>query len=273
MGVRRRIAPWANMFGRSVSRSRRITRTASLLINQCNAIIGHHFSATSDPNRNGERWLVDVVGSKVETFIDIGANVGDWTMMMLARNPLALGIAVEPGTVALERLRERLPATVDIVPAAAGSVDGSVIRFFEEPEAGVRSSAAKAWSANAKEREVEIVTIDALMDQRGWERIDFLKVDTEGYDARVLLGATKTLNDQRIDIVQFEYNLPWREVGSTLGAAISFLNAAGYDVHALRPFGLESFEYPAFGEFFSYANFVAVSRTSRFRSLLQPVSP
>lgn len=268
MSLRQRLKPWVNHLVRALSGSRRVARGAALMVNQCELLIGYHFAPSYDPERNGERWLLDTVGPAVAYFIDVGANVGDWSAMLLDRNPDALGVAVEPGTAALAELRQRLPASVEIVPAAAGRAEGSVIRFYEEPAAGARSSSVQEWANSAKQREVEVVTIDGLMHRLGWKGVDFLKIDTEGYDAKVLFGAANVLQARRIDIVQFEYNRPWRQAGGTLGGVIEFLNAAGYDVYALRPYGLEPYDYRTFGEFFSYANFVAINRTSRFRQLL-----
>ncbi len=269
MILRRQLKPWVNHVVRALSGSRRVARVAALMVNQCELLIGYYFAPSYDPEHNGERWLLDSVGFAVERFIDVGANIGDWSAMVLDRNPGALGVAVEPGTEALSRLRDRLPTSVEIVPAAAGRTESSVIRFYEEPAAGGRSSSVREWTSSPKQREVEVVTIDGLMHRLGWETLNFLKIDTEGYDANVLFGAEKVLQAGKIDIVQFEYNRPWRQAGGTLGGVIEFLDAAGYDVHVLRPHGLEPYDYSTFGEFFSYANFVAINRTSAFRQLLR----
>ncbi|MDQ6946150.1 MAG: FkbM family methyltransferase [Actinomycetota bacterium] len=241
---------------------------AALLGNQCDALIGYHFSASCDSDHNGERWLVDTVGPDVATFIDVGANVGDWTMMVLRTNPEARGVAIEPGLAALQRLRERLPSTVEIVAAAAGKGESGPVLFYEEAGAGVRSSAVRGWADTADERHVPVVTVDNLLDGMGWQSVDFLKIDTEGFDANVVMGSQQSLRDQRIGIVQFEYNRPWREAGGTLGAVIELFNSVNYDVYALRPTSLDRFDYRAFGEFFNYANFVAVSGDSPFRRQL-----
>ncbi len=266
--MRQQLRPWVNRLVRILSRSRWAARTAALIVNQCELLIGYHFAASYDPEHNGERWLLDVVGPAVENFIDVGANIGDWTRMLLDRNPAARGVVVEPGTEALARLRETLPSTVEIVPAAAGTVDGSVITFYEELGAGGRSSSVRDWGTSARQREVNVVTVDSLMDRLHWKDVNFLKIDTEGYDASVLFGAARALHSGKVDLVQFEYNRPWREAGSTLGGVIEFLDAAGYDVYILRPHGLERYDYLVFGEFFSYANFVAVNRASTFRKFL-----
>lgn len=51
---------------------------------------------------------------------------------------------------------------------------------------------------------VQVATLDMVTDELGVEQIDLLKVDTEGGDLDVLLGARKLLENQRVRLVQVE---------------------------------------------------------------------
>jgi len=51
---------------------------------------------------------------------------------------------------------------------------------------------------------VNIETIAQFCQDREIRRINFLKVDTEGYDLEVLKGAEEILDEGRIDFVQVE---------------------------------------------------------------------
>jgi Methyltransferase FkbM domain len=107
-------------------------------------------------------------------------------------------------------------------------------------------------------RPVQMSTIDLELDRLGLGQVDFLKIDTEGYDLRVLVGAASRLQRGDIGVVQFEYNKPWREAGSTLAAAYQLLEKHGYSVYLLRKDGLYSLRYALYGEYFEYSNFVAL---------------
>lgn len=85
-----------------------------------------------------------------------------------------------------------------------------------------------------------------------------LKIDAEGYDLHVLLGARGLLESRRIGVVQFEYNAPWARAGSTLSFAFQLLRGAGYRVFLLKAGGLYRFEPDRVGEYFHYSNFVAL---------------
>jgi len=92
--------------------------------NQCDLLIGYHLAPSNRSELNGEHWLLDAVAPSVERCMDVGANVGDSTAALLARNPTARGIAVEPGVEALRRLGARVSESVTVVAAAAGSKEG-----------------------------------------------------------------------------------------------------------------------------------------------------
>ena len=52
-------------------------------------------------------------------------------------------------------------------------------------------------------REFEVKTLDWYVEKMGISKIDFLKIDTEGYDFKVLKGAYHTINMCRY--IQYEY--------------------------------------------------------------------
>ena len=104
-----------------------------------------------------------------------------------------------------------------------------------------------------------MTTLDCALEQRGLTCVDFVKIDAEGLDYSVLAGAEHALHSHTFGAVQFEYNRPWAEVGATLGGARRLLAQHGYRLFALRADGLYTFDYEHYGEFFGYANFVALS--------------
>jgi FkbM family methyltransferase len=261
MAPRDRLAPITDRTLRRIARSPRGARWAAALRNQCELLIGYHFAPTDDMDGNGERWLLDQVGPTVSRFIDVGANVGGWSAALLQRAPDAQGLAIEPGHVAAERLRARGLDRVEVLEAAAGESAGRV-SFHEAAGASEHSSAAAAPRATAAARTVPVVALDDVLEDRGWKHVDVLKIDTEGYDARALAGAGRALEGQRIATIQFEYNRPWRQAGTTLAGATALLEDAGYVVRVLRERGLERFDYDRYGEFFSYSNFVAFTSRS-----------
>ena len=58
-----------------------------------------------------------------------------------------------------------------------------------------------------KTENVKVITLDKFCAEQNIERINDLKVDTEGSDLDVLLGANEMLTNQKIDLVQVEAGL------------------------------------------------------------------
>jgi FkbM family methyltransferase len=254
------LGPILNRTQRRLGRSPKATRAAVLLRNQCNRVIRYHVTPSDDPAKNGEMWLLDTIAPGVGVFVDVGANVGDWTAALLERAPSARGVLVEAGPEAAERLRTRFGNRVQVISAAAGDEEG-VATFWEELGAGERSSVLPGFSGEAVERSVPMTTIDALATDHGLDQIDLLKIDVEGFDARVIRGASGLLKERRIEALQFEYNRPWATAGDTLLGTIRELEELSYQTFLLTSHGLKNID-PDWGEFFDYANLVALPQGS-----------
>lgn len=236
-------------------------RLAVLVRNQCQSVLRARLAEGPGLECNGEAWLVRQVAPSAPVFFDIGANVGDWTALYLASadRDLARGILIDPSAGAIAALRRRFTGTpaVEVLHAGASDSPGEAA-FFEEPECGTHSSFVREFARGAPApARVRLTTVAHEAELRGLDRIDFLKVDCEGYDLHVLRGAGRLLDEGRIGVVQFEYNAPWAQAGSTLAAALRLLVAAAYDTYLLKSDGLHRLRYERYGEYFDYSNFVA----------------
>ena len=78
---------------------------------------------------------------------------------------------------------------------------------------------------------VEMVTLDDYCSNRGVDRIDWLKIDAQGYDLSVLKGACQLLSEQRIAIISLEINfLPMYENEGDFSETLSYLRPLGYSL-------------------------------------------
>jgi FkbM family methyltransferase len=60
-------------------------------------------------------------------------------------------------------------------------------------------------STHNEEDVFDINTVDEYCKDKGIKQIDFLKIDTEGYDYRILLGAKEIIDNNKVNYIQFEY--------------------------------------------------------------------
>jgi FkbM family methyltransferase len=230
--------------------------------NQCNAVIASRVSSGPELEHNGELWVMDQVAPHARFFVDVGAHVGSWARAFAARmTHEPRGLLFEPSPEIASALRLRLNAEgllgFEIIEKAVGDRSGSG-SFFAEPVSGQSSSLIAGHSLpEAKNITIEITSLDRELMARSIPSVDFLKVDAEGLDLHVLLGGGEYIRQRKIGVIQFEYNFPWLQAGSTLGAAYKFLENNGYKVFLLKKEGLFEFQPDTFGEFFSYSNFIA----------------
>jgi FkbM family methyltransferase len=218
--------------------------------------VGYHLGESADASKNGEFRLIDGLAQQCHTFVDVGANVGNWTEYFLHRN-LTPGLLFEPSEQCISLLKTKFkdkPVTLRNV--AVGDRSGFV-SFVEEQNCGQGSSASETYfSLSGTSRRVPMVTLDQELPGFAAD-IDFLKIDTEGYDLKVLKGAKTLLKDRRIRFIQFEYNAHWLAVGSSLAEAQRFLEKMGFRLLLIRSTGLHPLSYSLWGDYFRYSNFLA----------------
>lgn len=167
--------------------------------------------------------------------IDIGANIGAFTLYAATRAKQAKIIAYEPVGYIFNRLveqcsQEQLIGRVKLVKAAVGSKDERRKIFVALH--GVTSSLFPMASYRFWE-EVEVHSIHTVVKQVGGNRISLLKMDCEGCEWEVLHSLTPELATQ-IDRICLEYHpRDWYD-GQYL---VALLEGLGFRTLKLRDYG------------------------------------
>lgn len=78
--------------------------------------------------------------------------------------------------------------------------------------------------------EVRAITIDAYCEQNGIAQIDLLKIDVEGAEYQVLLGAQRMLQDKRIRYCVFEFGQTTFDMGNNPDEMGAYLKRFGYQL-------------------------------------------
>ncbi|MCB9828367.1 MAG: FkbM family methyltransferase [Planctomycetes bacterium] len=130
--------------------------------------------------------------------LDVGANIGYWTLLLRS----AVGddgyvVAYEPSPENLPELRLNVGANaltnVRVRPVAVGAGHGTV-SFRSGINGGVSTDGSGMYQC-------PIVPLDEISD----ERIDFIKIDVEGFEGAVLEGALGLIRRHR-PILWIEYH-------------------------------------------------------------------
>ena len=105
-----------------------------------------------------------------------------------------------------------------------------------------------------------MTTLDAYARENGVRRIALLKVDTEGNEYKVLLGARELLRSGAIAAIQFEFNE--MNVASRVFVRDFLDLLPNYDMYRLLPRGLLRIDpyIPVYSEIFGFQNIVAIRR-------------
>jgi FkbM family methyltransferase len=115
-------------------------------------------------------------------------------------------------------------AALSSVPGSAAFLDGEMGREDVGLEHIPRGHAIKT-------EEVNVTTLDDLVQAEGFERIDHLTIDTEGNDVRVLLGALRTLASAKVRYLEFEYHQVGHWKISSLEDTIDMLDNLNFDCY------------------------------------------
>ena len=130
---------------------------------------------------------------------DIGANHGQTTEKLLRSGSRV--IAVEPGVESVEVLKMKFMhnPSVTVVNRGVSDKDEFLPFYFNETQ-NRSSSFIEKWNQGGKSKySVRTTTLDKLIEKYGMPQ--FIKIDVEGFELRVLKGLT-----QRVPSLSFSYH-------------------------------------------------------------------
>lgn len=106
----------------------------------------------------------------------------------------------EPNPEFVESLREQAEGkpNIHINPFGLGDVEGTF-----KYNRGVQMFIGGEGPTTTGDQELPVKTLDWYCAEKGIKKIDFLKIDTEGYDYKVLLGGKETIPKCRY--IQYEF--------------------------------------------------------------------
>ncbi|TRU10390.1 MAG: FkbM family methyltransferase [Microcystis sp. Msp_OC_L_20101000_S702] len=194
------------------------------------------------------------------TVIDVGANVGVYTFSAAQRvGETGKVIAIEPFKACVNCLQEtsrinQLP-WVKIYEAAASDHCGSAkLSLHNASELNEVISDNSPSSDSANTVTIQCLTLDSLIETENLTRVDWLKIDAEGHEIKVLQGAERLLTEFKPNII---YENIAGAHGSN-GAIMQYIQAKGYQVYSYRPYIQELVPVTDANQLNSQLNLIAV---------------
>lgn len=160
---------------------------------------------------------------------DVGANIGYYTLMLsklVGENGQVHGF--EPTSYAYDRLQRNVFLNPDLALVnmtisnkGLSSKSGTKIESLE-------SRFSARLLAHDKKEHIEFITLDDYVSLLGLGRVDFIKVDVDGYDYDVILGGTGILKEHRPIIMAEICNRVLKERGKDVTSYLKLYLECGY---------------------------------------------
>lgn len=164
--------------------------------------------------------------------LDIGANYGLYTLSMAQLATKGSIWAFEPTPAVMECLRDSIArnqfTNVQPIQAGLSNRDGQAkLALNNNPEL---NSIQEVETKGGNYETIELKTIDACAEELSWQDLDFIKLDAEGEELRILEGGESTLR-KLSPVIMYEL----KHVEKVNFSLIEKLETYGYQSYYLLP--------------------------------------
>ncbi len=178
-----------------------------------------------------------------DVVLDIGANIGFYAKILsqLAGSNGKVH-CFEPDPMNFLHLKNNTHSlrNITINNKAVGSETG-VLKIYTSKSLNVDH---RTYKPDVYDREIEIqaVSVDEYLAKD--KRVDFVKMDIQGFEMQAIMGMEKTLRcNKRIKLLSEFWPYGLRKAGSSLGQYFTLLKDSGFEVHMLGKGGEEKITF------------------------------
>ena len=217
---------------------------------------------------SGENTFIEKTAKKLEVAFDVGGNVGDYAKTIKQFNKECQVYSFEPHPAAYVRLAEVAKEHVFEAFNFGFGKENGTSNLYDYANTSFSSHASihpavikDIHKGRRVKYEIEIRSIDAFVEEHGLAKIDLLKIDTEGCEYDILLGASGVLAARKVKLIHFEFNE--MNVISRVFFRDFFHLLRNFDLFRMLRGGLiRLHEYrPVENELFAYQNILAVHKS------------
>jgi FkbM family methyltransferase len=136
-----------------------------------------------------------------DVFIDIGANIGYFSLLSANISPSVKVISFEPVKDLFQMMKENLSINdsknIVAINAGVGDINEERELFLSAPDNLGMSSFHQPENYSGRKEKVEVITIDNWFKTSGLAKIDLIKLDIEGSELAALKGMSAVLEKQK----------------------------------------------------------------------------
>lgn len=218
-----------------------------------------HALGYDNPRFSGEsRFMQKILKNQnITVALDIGANVGNYSTELIETLGCTV-YAVEPLSSSYAELESCAKSFPDkLLPRHMAFADFTgVASMHAKSPKSEKATLGTAGPHDTITEEVAVTTVDAFVKSEFLKHIDFIKIDTEGYEREVLQGMQDTLHTLKPKCIQFEFNIMQLQRGYTVLDLQKLL--PGYALYRLLPHGWVKINAHTFADnIYMFQNIVA----------------
>lgn len=231
---------------------------------------GMGFMNSLDYITSGEKNLIKILEKYLPSrcvVFDVGANLGTYSVMVKQLIPNSLIYSFEPLTRTFEKLKKNIKSKDIKLFNSALSSDVPIEKiFFNNNEKGqifsdeLKDGDKKRFFLSEK---IKTIKLDDFCKKEHVRYINLLKMDVEGWEYEVLVGAQNMIREKKIDFIQFEVGEENLMNKKTLYDFKELLN--DYDFYRLLTKGLKRIHMSsAESQLYLFQNILAVRKDVKF---------
>ena len=216
----------------------RIDRDISMKVDPSKAM-GAAFYWMGFHEFNGWRFLHHHLKPTM-TFVDIGANQGEYSLFAAKRLTNGLVLAFEPVDHFFQQLSENISLNhfnnIRTFPFGLSNVTSQVPIYMGAQGAGEHEGLATIYQSSLRKRfiqNIDLKVLDNLEPGLGLVRIDFIKIDVEGAELMVLKGSLKTIIKYKPWVMLEISEDTYRSAGYSVSDVREFFNSIGYSLYTI----------------------------------------
>ncbi|MDP1955357.1 MAG: FkbM family methyltransferase [Polaromonas sp.] len=201
-------------------------------------------------------WLLDHICKKDSVCVDIGANIGVYTLL-LAEKSLHVH-AIEPNPVFRKNLVRNISLNkfdnTSIHTCGISDTAGEVTMYCPPDSMANKSATIKKINNELTEQiTIHVLPLDVFCEKFG--TIDVIKIDCDGADADIILSGKESIAKHKPYIIFEDMGLmDFPSIERKYELAYQFLQSIGYLLFEIKRHHLEPIETPVKGR---YANIFA----------------
>lgn len=197
-------------------------------------------------------------------FVDIGANIGNYTQAIINHYPNQKIYAFEPIKKNIKILNQRFKNTnVEIMPFAVAETNGVATMYADYEGSGLSSLTKRNLDYFGTKFDyqelVKTISFKEFVNNIGQEiEIELVKIDVEGHDLEVLNSFGSFINN--VKLIQFEFGSSNIDTRTFFKDFWIFFQLHKFDIYRLTNNRLLKIsEYHEQEEYFFYTNYLAVN--------------